>query len=177
MSSGFAQVGERRWLAEEIPSSAAPFYPQKLRICDSRGQITESVRSTEPLTIEFHYRLDAPITGLRVGLYLQTARGETVLTSFDTDDTSHFETHRTRRAGEYISRCELPSDFLNDGRYVLGVNASSYRVRRYFQDEQALSFTVDATGAPGSQWPEIRMGLVRPKLTWEIAAREDERIA
>jgi len=27
---------------------------------------------------------------------------------------------------------------LNDGRYVLGVNASSYRIRRYFMDEQAL---------------------------------------
>ena len=31
-------------------------------------------------------RLDAPITGLRVGLYLMTTRGEQVFTSFDTDD-------------------------------------------------------------------------------------------
>ena len=52
-----------------------------------------------------------------------------------------FETHRVRPAGQYISRCEIPADFLNEGRYVLGVNASSYRVRRYFQDEQALTFT------------------------------------
>ena len=53
------------------------------------------------------------------------------------------------RTGGYVSRCEIPADFLNEGRYVLGVNASSYRVRRYFQEEQAMSFSVDATGAPG----------------------------
>jgi lipopolysaccharide transport system ATP-binding protein len=57
---------------------------------------------------------------------------------------------------------------LNEGRYVLGLNASAFRVRRYFQDEQALAFTVDVTGAPGMQWPEVRQGPVRPRLDWQI---------
>ena len=74
----------------------------------------------------------------------------------------------TRPAGRYISRCTIPADFLNEGRFVIGVNASSYRVRRYFQDEKALTFTVDAIGAPGMQWPEPRMGAVRPRLDWQI---------
>ena len=51
---------------------------------------------------------------------------------------------------------------------MLGLNASSYRVRRYFQDEQALTFTVDPAGAPGMQWPEPRLGAVRPRLDWQI---------
>jgi len=62
----------------------------------------------------------------------------------------------------------LPADLLNEGRYVAGVNASSYRIRRYFQDEQALTFTVDGTGSPGTQWPELRLGSIRPRLTWKI---------
>ena len=53
---------------------------------------------------------------------------------------------------------------------MLGVNASTFRVRRYFQDEQALAFTVDAAGAPGMQWPEPRLGPVRPRLEWKIEA-------
>ncbi len=57
---------------------------------------------------------------------------------------------------------------LNEGRYVLGLNASVFRVNRFFQDERALTFTVDAVGAPGKQWPETRMGLVRPRLAWDI---------
>ena len=62
-----------------------------------------------------------------------------------------------RPAGHYVSRCAVPADLLNEGRYVVGVNASSYRIRRYFQDEQALTFNVDAAGAPGMQWLELRL--------------------
>jgi len=36
------------------------------------------------------------------------------------------------------------------------------------RDEHALTFTVDPTGAPGSQWAEPRRGPVRPALNWEI---------
>ncbi|MFV9676012.1 MAG: hypothetical protein ACNYZI_11605, partial [Anaerolineales bacterium] len=57
---------------------------------------------------------------------------------------------------------------LNGGVFVLGVNASSFRIRSYFTDEHALTFTVDPTGAPGSQWAELRRGPVRPALNWEI---------
>ena len=42
----------------------------------------------------------------------------------------------------------VPANFFNEGRVVIGVNTSSYRIKRYFQDEQALVFSVDATGAP-----------------------------
>jgi lipopolysaccharide transport system ATP-binding protein len=114
------------------------------------------------------YRLKAPITGLRIGLYLMTARGEYVFTSFDTDDPEKFESLRTRPAGAYKSICQIPADMLNEGRYMLGVNASAYRIRRYFYDEQALSFNVDAANAPGTQWPELRLGPIRPRLNWQI---------
>ena len=53
---------------------------------------------------------------------------------------------------------------------MIGVNASSYRIKRYFQDEQALVFSVDATGAPGTHWSEVRMGPIRPLLDWKIEA-------
>ena len=175
MSSGFAQIGERRWEADEVPKGALPFRPLALRICDAQGRINETVRSTEPLMIEFHYRLEESISGLRVGLYLQTARGEMVFTTFDTDEAEQFEAHSMRLAGDYISRCEIPADFLNEGRYVLGVNASAYRIRRFFQDEQAISFNVDVTGAPGSHWSEVRMGPIRPRLNWEITSKGDWR--
>jgi lipopolysaccharide transport system ATP-binding protein len=168
MASGLAQIGERLWTPEEVMPGTAPFYPLALRLIDRQGRVVDSVRSTEPVAIELEYRLDAPITGLRVGIYLITARGEFVFTSFDTDDPQSFETHANRAAGRYLSRCTIPADTLNEGRYIIGVNASSYRIRRYFQDEQALAFTVDAAGAPGSQWPELRQGPVRPRLYWQI---------
>ena len=79
-----------------------------------------------------------------------------------------------------MSRAIIPADYLNEGRYVLGLNASSFNIKRYFQDEQSLTFTVDAAGAPGMQWPEARIGVVRPHLTWSIdpvGASQPDRLA
>ncbi|HTX89778.1 MAG TPA: ABC transporter ATP-binding protein [Anaerolineales bacterium] len=168
LSAGNAQAGERVWEDEEIPASAQPFRPVALRLLDRKGKVVETVRSVEPFSIEMEYRLTAPLTGLRIGLYLNSARGDQVLTTFDTDDGERFEEYTSRPAGHYISRCEFPKDLLNDGRYIIGVNASSYRVRRYFMDEQALAFNVDPSGAPGMQWSEPRPGALRPRLEWKI---------
>jgi lipopolysaccharide transport system ATP-binding protein len=172
LTTGFAEAGERVWAADEIPSASAPFRPLALRITDPRGQISNSLRSVEPITIEMEYVLDQPITGLRVGLYLMTSQGESILTSFDTDDPDQFEQFSTRGAGHYVSRCRIPADLLNEGRYLIGMNASAYRIKRYFMEERSLTFTVDALGSPGSQWYEQRPGPVRPRLDWQIHAQD-----
>jgi lipopolysaccharide transport system ATP-binding protein len=168
LSSGQAQAGERIWEADELPPIAAPFRPIAMRLKDQKGKVVDTVRSTEPVTIEMEYCLDAPLTGLRVGFYLSTMRGEYIITSFDTDDEHKYEKFGARNPGHYVSRCTLPADLFNEGRYSLGVNASSFGVRRYFQDEQALAFNVDISGAPGTQWAEPRQGPIRPRLDWII---------
>lgn len=171
MATGYTQTGKRTWDEDEIPESAKPFRPIALQLFDQKGKTVDTARSTEPISIMVEYQLDAPITGLRVGIYLMTTRGEYVFTSFDTDSPKMYERFSVRPEGHYISACTIPANFLNEGRYVLGVNASSFRVKRYFQDEQALTFTVDVSGAPGMQWPENRLGPVRPDLDWSIEAR------
>jgi lipopolysaccharide transport system ATP-binding protein len=170
LSRGLSQEGQRTWAADEIPAEAAPFHPIAIRVCNPQHQVAETVRSVDPMTVELEYSLDAPVTGLRVGIYMLSTRGEYIFTSFDTDDPDQFERLSVRPAGHYISRVELPPDLLNEGRFVIGVNASSYRIRRYFQDDQALTFSVDAAGAPGMHWPEPRMGPIRPRLDWKIEA-------
>lgn len=172
LSSGYAQSGEHRWQPDEIPADSAPFIPLALRVRNQQNQIVDTVRSIEPVTIEIEYRLQSPIAGLRVGIYLLSTQGEQIFASFDTDNPDQYEKFSTRPAGHYLSRCTIPADWLNEGRYIIGVNASTFRVRRYFQDENALSFTVDASGAPGMQWGELRLGPVRPRLNWQI---EQER--
>ncbi len=168
LSQGISKEGERTWDASEVPASARPFRPIAVRTCAKNGKVTDTLRSVEPISIEVEYQLTAPLTGLRVGIYLSTTRGEPIFTSFDTDDPSLYERYTSRPAGRYVSRAVIPPDFLNEGRYVIGLNASSFNIKRYFQDEQSLTFSVDAAGAPGMQWPEPRLGVVRPHLTWTI---------
>src|SRR3990170_966459 len=170
MATGYSQLGERRWSLDEIPAEAAPFRPISMQVCDQLQRVVNTTRSTEPINVVVEYALDAPVTGLRVGIYLLTTQGEFVLTSFDTDTPQKFEQFGVRPAGHYTSKCTIPGDFLNEGRYVIGMNASAFRVKRYFQEEHALSFNVDGAGAPGMQWPEPRLGSVRPRLEWQIQA-------
>lgn len=171
LNMGQSKQGERVWAGDDVNSSA-PFEPVALRVLNGQGQIVDTVNAAEGFSIELEYNLTDSISGLRVGIYLMTTRGEFVFTSFDTDDPGLFETHTSRPAGRYVSRCVIPPNLLNEGRFALGVNASSYRIKRYFQDDKALTFTVDATGAPGMQWPENRLGPVRPKLDWKIETVE-----
>jgi lipopolysaccharide transport system ATP-binding protein len=176
MASGLSQTGERIWQADEVPADASPFRPVALRVRDAQGRVIDTVQSRQPLEIEIEYELEKPIQGLRVGVYLQTMRGETVLTSFDTDEPGQYEKFAIRPAGRYISRAEFPPNMLNEGQYVLGLNASSFQVRRYFQEERALAFSVDAMGAPGMQWPEPRQGFIRPQLDWRIEQLEAVKV-
>lgn len=168
LNRGLSKLGERFWEEDEVPVWSTPFRPLAIRILDKAGQVSDSVRSVDPIRIEIDYELSEDVTGLRVGYYLFTTRGEPVFTSFDIDSEALFKEYAARPKGVYTSRCTIPADTLNEGRFMLGVNASSYGIRRYFQDDQALSFSVDASGAPGTHWPEPRPGPVRPILDWEI---------
>ena len=168
LTHDFESGGEHRYREDEIPSSAAPFKPIAMRVKNKAGITTDNQLSVEPITIEVEYSISSDITGLRVGIYLLTSRGEFVFTSFDTDEASKYEHYRVRKAGHYISSCTIPADYLNEGRFVIGMNASSYMVKRYFGDERSLNFNVNSTGAPGMQWVEIRNGPTRPRLEWLI---------
>ncbi len=175
LNRGLSKLGERFWEEDEVPVSSTPFRPLSIRILDKTGQVSDSVRSVEPIRIEIDYELTEDVTGLRVGYYLFTTRGEPVFTSFDIDSEELFKEYTARPKGIYTSRCTIPPDTLNEGRFLLGINASSYGIRRYFQDDQALSFSVDASGAPGTHWPEPRPGPVRPVLGWEIEQKGSAR--
>ncbi len=168
LSRGLTQEGQRIWQSDEIPAQAQPFQPIAVRLLDSRGAVIETARSTDPIYLEVEYKLKKAIKGLRVGAYILSSHGEFIFTSFDTDDPQYFEKYAQREDGHYISRCEIPADLLNSGRYMVGINASSYRIKTYFHDEQALAFNVDASGSPGTQWPEARLGPIRPRLKWKI---------
>ena len=167
LNAGADNDVEHTWSDQQTEHSR-PFVPSLLKVVDHTGRSTSQVTGSEPFWIEFEYQLQESISGLRVGLYLFSAQGDAILTSFDTDDLGVFHELESRAAGNYVSRCRIPARLFNEGRFIVGVNASSFGVRSYFTDENAFTFTIDGTGAVGNQWPESRRGPLRPALEWEI---------
>jgi len=175
LNMGLTKQGNRYWTPEELGDAIGSFQPIALRVLNTQGRVVDTVTAAEGFSIEFEYNLSEPINGLRAGLYMMTTRGEYIFTTFDTDDPAVFESLTVRPAGRYVSRCRIPPNLMNEGRFILGVNASVYKIKRYFQDDKALTFTVDATGAPGMHWPEKRLGSVRPQLDWKIEVVNKQR--
>jgi lipopolysaccharide transport system ATP-binding protein len=171
ISAGHSHAGERHWQEDELPEGLKPFRPIAMRLVDRHGKLLSSARSTEAMAIEVEYELSAAVTALRVGIFLTTLRGELVFISFDMDEPALFERYPQRAAGRYVSTCRIPADLLNGGHYLVGINASSFGIKRYFEEEQTMEFSVDPTGAPGTQWTEPRQGTIRPKLAWRIDQR------
>ena len=173
LNMGLTKQGERFWTEEELGGKSDAFKPAALRVLNTDGKVVDTVNAAEGFSVEFEYQLTEAISGLRVGLYMMTTRGEYVFTTFDTDDPELYQEYSVRSAGHYISKCHIPPNLMNEGRFILGLNASVYRIRRYFQEDKALTFTVDATGAPGTHWPEQRLGPVRPQFDWNIEHKEN----
>lgn len=166
MSSGFSEAGERIW--KDVSSPDDPFIPLSLRVLNLEGQVTNQIKSDEPVVMEFEYRLQKSVKALRTGIYLRDMMGTYVFTSFDTDERELYREFGIRAAGRYISRTVIPKDFFNEGQYVLGVNAGVYNITRFFQEMRALLINVRGFAAPGKQWAERRHGVVRPRLEWDI---------
>jgi len=164
--------GEYRWAADQGGRSPVPFIPLALRIRNPSGQTVDVVRSVEGFFVEVEYRLTAVTSGLRVGVRLQSIHGELILLSFDMDDPGLFESNSLRRPGHYLTRCEIPGDLLNEGRFVMGLSANAHRMKPFVEEEHVLTFTVDGAGAPGGQWAEHRAGLLRPRLKWQMETLE-----
>jgi lipopolysaccharide transport system ATP-binding protein len=174
MNSSIQSVAEKFWRAEDLPSTCGPFRPIALRVCNSRGVVTDLIRSSQPFYIELKYRLTEPVPDFRVVFKLYTALGEVLFQTSDTDDPARHKRYLTRDAGEYISRCHIPANLLNKGVFVVGLGASTPHVRVFYLDHHTVRFSIDETGGVGSNWIEDRGGFFRPALDWEI--EEDPRI-
>jgi lipopolysaccharide transport system ATP-binding protein len=76
LSRGLSMEGQHKWTEDETARAVAPFHPIAIRVCDSKLRVVDTARSVEQNFLEVEYELDEPITGLRVGIYLMSTRGE-----------------------------------------------------------------------------------------------------
>ena len=147
-----------------------------MRLCSVTGETRSEFGTDEVICLEIEYRIVKKVFPFRVGFSLHTIDGIYVFYTSDSDLPTHgddgisFYDREFREPGHYISRCQIPSNWMNVGSYFLRVDACIFGVRSFFDDAPGLGFTVFSTGGPTSRFNEKRHGVLRPSMSWEIVS-------
>ena len=160
--------GEQSWTLDKAPGNERVKL-RSARVKDSSGSVSNSVDIRHPFTIEIETEIFQP-TQLRVAAQLVTVEGEMAFTSVDSVDERWGDS--VRPPGRYLSRCHIPGDFLNEGRYFVRASASVPFVEIFFIEESAVAFDVEQTGGVSGRYPERWPGVVCPRLDWSVTRIE-----
>jgi lipopolysaccharide transport system ATP-binding protein len=166
LTSGVQECGEvtfpDQW--QQAPGSE---YVRLLavRVKNKDDQISSSLDSRLPFTIEIQYRVLRRGSNLRIGLTLTTYDGVALLSSTDTDTR---EDGLEREPGVYVNQCTIPGDFLNYGQYFVSVGSDSPMIQAHFLVDRVFTFHIEQTGGVAGSIPDSRQGLLRLRLPWNI---------
>ena len=149
ISSGDQAVGEVVFPVETTPTSEFVRL-LAVRTKNARGAKTASFSNNETPIIEIEYETLRNTQGLRVGLTLVAGDGSVLLSSTDLDVLPE---DFVRRAGRHVSRCQLPAEFFNNGRFHISVGSDFPMLQSHFHVERVLSFTIEPVGGVGQHIP------------------------
>ncbi len=162
--TGSEANGERRW--GESSASNESVCLRAGRILQSEGLVACVVDIREQFQIEIEYEIRNTVSHLRVCVRVAAADGTVVFTS--SDDRSPQWDGCPREPGKYVSRCSVPGNLLNEGRYTLTFSADTPFVKTFFFEENAITLDVERARDAGTRYPERWPGLVCPELKWDV---------
>src|SRR5262249_27006537 len=120
---------------------------------------------SEEIHIRLTFRVFSRLQGARVGFFVSSADGATILEAYDSD---RCDAKLEREPGEYIVSAVIPDHLLNEGSYLVGLNAGIPGVRNLSHLENVLSFRIDNQDGVGAFFGEKRSGCILPILKWNV---------
>src|SRR5882672_1259783 len=166
LSRGAQLSGERCWLGNEDSPGTSKIRLTAARVLNPDNEPISSVDVRRPVYVEIEYDVLKFLPSFRVAVRLLATDGTVILTSADSSNNCWEES--SREPGRYASKCEIPGNFLNIGRYMLTISADIPFVEELFFVENCLSFHVEQTGSHSGRFPERWPGVICPKLDWHI---------
>jgi lipopolysaccharide transport system ATP-binding protein len=168
LSSGTEHPAERLWHSDAAGDEVCRL--RAVRIRDAKKLVNASINIEETCFIEIEY--DCEPTDLRPSavFHLINEAGNVVFSSADFNNKTWYS--QARRAGHVLASCQIPANFLAEGRFsVLAAVVSVNPICVHALERDAISFQVvdrsDGCGVRGpyvGAWP----GEVRPMLEWDV---------
>jgi hypothetical protein len=152
-----------------------------VRIKNGDGEISAIIDARKPFYVEFDYEVRQQISFGWLAFAMNTVGGVAVMSGAD-GDVDHYIT-TPREPGRYTSICQIPGNLFNSGRYVISAyvarTAMDGRAEIFVSLEHVLTFDIEHPGGIGSHMPKGRIGIISPKLNWEVrrAASDSEELA
>lgn len=139
----------------------------KGEIKDSKGAVALEISIDEYVMVEMTFEvLEDDVPAFVPNFHFYTACGECAFVSHDT------KKHPFKK-GVFVSLCTVPSNFLNEGSYFVGLAISSFDtgITVHFYEKSCLSFNVVDSHEGVITRPDHAIpipGVVRPYLDWGV---------
>jgi lipopolysaccharide transport system ATP-binding protein len=174
LNSGANVQGARTWAMHSEAEDCA-FMPRSLRVRNELGTVGTEIDITKPILVEFSYRVTRQIPRFRISLRFLGSDGSVAFHSADSTHPNYDE--KPNVPGDYVTRCTIPGNLLNEGQYWITVSADVPFQQTLFVEETAVAFTVAQTGGVNSRFSEKWPGAVCPRLEWHTEGSPRERNA
>jgi lipopolysaccharide transport system ATP-binding protein len=163
LSTGVSEQSEIEWAPEDAPGTSE-FRLRAIRLGRGKGEAFTNLSTLDPIAVEIHYDLLAPLRGVRVHIKLLTQDGAHVFSSSDSPTWPD-----SRPQGRYLSRCLIPGHLLNVGTYILTVGADIPDFKALLRSREYLRFTVsELMDNPMGLSSKRVTGIINPKLEWTV---------
>jgi len=174
LNTGAETESEQVWTEREQQPGNNKIKLRAVRVTDTNGDSIGNQDIRRPFCIEIHYEVLQPMSDARIGFRLLTSDGTVVFSSVDSSSAGSHE--MPRKPGHFMSRCEIPGNLLNEGFFSVTVAADIPFIEVLFFKENVVSFHVEQTGGPGTQYSEKWQGVIRPSLFWEVRGTDNAPI-
>ena len=132
-------------------------------VIDFTGEESTNLHRSQEFAVEIVYSVRDPLPFCRVGFELSTIDGSSIFEVYDVDEDAN---RASRTPGDFISRCEIPGDLLNDGRYIISINVGIPGVKNLVYLDGALELTMHDHSSSIAAMSVRRSGVIRPRLKW-----------
>lgn len=139
------------------------------------NRVTADVRMDRSIQVEISYWNMQAGTRISVGLAITTDEHVCVLSSANRDSASLGRDewfNREAPIGLYTTRCEIPGNLLNEGRYLVTPKIFKDITDVQATVAEAICISVIDTGEMRREFFGAWDGVIRPKLAWSSEYRE-----
>jgi lipopolysaccharide transport system ATP-binding protein len=153
------------------PRDKTGIFFSKLSILDHKFNPSTQLDARFPFSINLHYEVESPLTGVEMAMRIKTTDGSSVFTAVYSDYSDVLKMDKV--PGSYVASVQVPAHFLVPGTYT--ISPAAFQFKADYHPLQALEnvirFTICETGTKVGKYTDHKsIGVVLVNFPWKDEA-------